>query len=116
MTPREAAKDLIRVYVLRGDSLEQLRRSGMGYGCDTAEGRLEEGEGSAMTRLLNGDWAELLADRWVCHSRPGMHAYPHLSALEGTEWRKWMPSLPPPFWGRFGPSWKARECGPYCRT
>jgi hypothetical protein len=30
MTARQAAKDLIRVYVLRGDSIEQLVAGGMG--------------------------------------------------------------------------------------
>lgn len=31
MTPREAAKDLIRVYVLRGDTIKQLADGVMGY-------------------------------------------------------------------------------------
>lgn len=34
MTPREAAKDLIRVYVERGDSFEHLKASYLGAYCE----------------------------------------------------------------------------------
>ena len=56
MTPRDFAKALLRDYVLRGDPLEDIRRSGMGwyrhsYGWDAHVHR-----DHVVVRDMNQDW------------------------------------------------------------